>query len=101
MNTLAMALKFKKLSENAFKPVKGSPLAAGFDLMSAYDLIVPAQGKAVVKTDIAIKVPEGTYGRIAPRSGLAVKKFIIDLGAGTSAKSRLKSRKAIASPSWF
>ena len=48
---------------------------------SAYDLIVPAQEKAVVKTDIAIKVPEGTYGRIVPRSGLAVKKFI-DVRAG-------------------
>lgn len=32
-------------------------------------------------TDLAIAVPEGTYGRIAPRSGLAVKNFI-DTGAG-------------------
>ena len=35
----------------------------------------------VVKTGISIAVPEGCYGRIAPRSGLAVKKFI-DVGAG-------------------
>jgi len=76
-----LSLKFKKLTEHAFKPVKGSPLAAGFDLQSAYDYIVEPQEKALVKTDIAIKVPEGCYGRIAPRSGLAVKKFI-DVGAG-------------------
>ena len=32
-------------------------------------------------TDIAIQVPPGTYGRIAPRSGLSVKNCI-DIGAG-------------------
>jgi dUTP pyrophosphatase len=35
----------------------------------------------LVDTDIAISVPAGTYGRIAPRSGLASKHFI-DTGAG-------------------
>lgn len=40
-----------------------------------------ARGKALVKTDIQIALPDGCYGRIAPRSGLAHKKFI-DVGAG-------------------
>ena len=35
----------------------------------------------MVKTDLAIAVPSGTYARVAPRSGLAVKHFI-DTGAG-------------------
>lgn len=48
---------------------------------SAYDATVPARGKALVKTDIQIEVPFGTYGRVAPRSGLAWKNFI-DVGAG-------------------
>lgn len=48
---------------------------------SAYDIVVPARGKALVKTDIQIEVPFGTYGRVAPRSGLAHKNFI-DVGAG-------------------
>lgn len=48
---------------------------------SAYDYTVPAKGKELVKTDIQIEVPEGCYGRVAPRSGLAVKNFI-DVGAG-------------------
>lgn len=43
--------------------------------------MVPARGKALVKTDIQIEVPFGTYGRVAPRSGLAWKNFI-DVGAG-------------------
>ena len=35
----------------------------------------------MVKTDIAVQLPYGSYGRVAPRSGLAYKKFI-DIGAG-------------------
>ena len=31
---------------------------------SAYDVTIPAEGKALVKTDIAIAVPEGCYGRV-------------------------------------
>ena len=50
-------------------------------MISAYDCIIPARGKFVVKTDIQIELPEECYGRIAPRSGLAAKNFI-DVGAG-------------------
>ena len=49
--------------------------------MSSQDIEVPARGKGLVKTDIQIKVPSGTYGRIAPRSGLSWKNHI-DIGAG-------------------
>merc|ERR1711976_346570 len=70
-----------KLSEHAFMPTKGSKLAAGYDLKSAYDYIIPANGKVIAKTDLAIRVPDGTYGRVAPRSGLAAKNHI-DIGAG-------------------
>ena len=59
----------------------GSKLAAGYDLYSAYDYVIPAQGKVIAKTDISIRVPDGTYGRIAPRSGLSAKHHI-DVGAG-------------------
>lgn len=48
---------------------------------SAYDTVIPARDKECVKTDLAIHVPPGTYGRVAPRSGLAAKHFI-DTGAG-------------------
>jgi len=74
-------LRVKKLSPTASLPVRGSPLSAGLDLASAENKVVPSKGKAVVKTDLSIACPPGTYARIAPRSGLAVKKFI-DTGAG-------------------
>ncbi len=48
---------------------------------SAYAGVVPARGRVLLKTDIAIAVPSGTYGRVAPRSGLALKNGI-DTGAG-------------------
>ena len=80
-------LFIKKLIPEAMLPTKGSALAAGYDLYSVSDLTIPAHGKSIVKTGLvtnfkkAIKVPTGNYGRIAPRSGLAVKNFI-DVGAG-------------------
>jgi deoxycytidine triphosphate deaminase len=52
-----------------------------FNLYSAYDVVIPARGKGIAKTDLAIAIPSGTYARVAPRSGLAVKNFI-DVGAG-------------------
>ncbi|XP_053899075.1 deoxyuridine 5'-triphosphate nucleotidohydrolase, mitochondrial isoform X1 [Malaclemys terrapin pileata] len=76
-----LRLRFAKLSENASAPSRGSARAAGYDLYSAYDYVIPAMEKAIVKTDIQISLPSGCYGRVAPRSGLAAKHFI-DVGAG-------------------
>lgn len=77
----ARVLRFVKLTEKALTPKKGSAKAAGFDLRSAYDMMVPARGKELIKTDLQIKLPAGCYGRIAPRSGLALQHHI-DVGAG-------------------
>lgn len=76
-----MTLKIKLLSGNAFMPKKKSHFAAGYDLYSAYKMDLPKKGKVLIKTDISMEIPKGYYGRIAPRSGLAVKHFI-DVGAG-------------------
>lgn len=74
-------LFIKKLSDFASIPTKGSKLAAGYDLYSAYDYVIQAKGKEMVKTDLQIALPDGCYGRVAPRSGLAWKNSI-DVGAG-------------------
>jgi hypothetical protein len=57
-------MQVKKLTDLAIIPVRGSAFAAGFDLSSAYNLVVPKKGKAIVKTDLAIAIPENTYARI-------------------------------------
>jgi dUTP pyrophosphatase len=74
-------MQVQLLSDNASVPIRSSEGAAGFDLVSAHDITLQSCDKAIVKTDVAIKVPIGTYGRIAPRSSLAAKHFI-DVGAG-------------------
>lgn len=60
-NESSAILKFTKVSENAFAPIKGSDKAAGYDLKSAYDYTVPAHGKELIKTDISIELPHGKY----------------------------------------
>ncbi|GEQ71299.1 hypothetical protein JCM33374_g4981 [Metschnikowia sp. JCM 33374] len=74
-------LKVALLSEKATVPTKGSAFAAGYDLYASEEAIIPAQGQGMVATDVSIAVPIGTYGRVAPRSGLAVKHGI-STGAG-------------------
>ncbi|AIZ77257.1 dUTPase [Parapoxvirus red deer/HL953] len=74
-------LRVARLSQNAIIPTRGSEQAAGYDLYSAYDYTLPPMGRAVVLTDLQIHPPYGCYGRVAPRSGLAVNNFV-DVGAG-------------------
>ena len=74
-------LKVQKLSNNAALPKRSTSRAAGYDLSAAHDCTIPAGGKGLVKTGLSISFPAGLYARIAPRSGLALKKFIA-VGAG-------------------
>ncbi|KAL4979466.1 DUTPase Dut [Aspergillus desertorum] len=80
-STPTPALLVKKLTPTARAPTRGSAFAAGYDLYAAKEIVIPAKGKGLVDTGLAVAVPEGTYGRVAPRSGLASKHFI-DVGAG-------------------
>ena len=74
-------LYVKKIRNTVAIPRRGTEDAAGYDIASAEETVVPANGKTVVKTGISIAVPDGCYGRLAPRSGLAIRKYI-DVGAG-------------------
>ena len=74
-------LKVQRLNNNAALPRRSTEGAAGYDLCAAHDCTIPAGGKGLVKTGLSISFPVGLYARIAPRSGLALKKFI-DVGAG-------------------
>jgi dUTP pyrophosphatase len=76
-----MALLIKKLVAHAVAPMRATSGSAGYDISSAIDAVIPPNGRLAVSTGIAIGLPEGTYGRIAPRSGLAYK-FGIDVLAG-------------------
>lgn len=71
----------KRLSAGARLPTRGSAEAAGYDLHAAEDAVVGAGSRGLVGTGLAITAPAGTYARVAPRSGLAVKHGI-GVGAG-------------------
>ena len=77
-----MSLGVKKLCFDAIVPTRGSDRSVGYDLYSSEDAMVPCQaGRALVGTGITVVLPPGVYGRVAPRSGLAVK-HCLNVGAG-------------------
>ena len=66
----------KKLDERAVLPTYGSEAAAGADLYAVLDeelTILPAETK-LIKTGLAMEIPEGYAGLIYARSGLASKR---------------------------
>ena len=74
-------LKVQKLSNNTALPKRSTDGAARYDLYASQDCTIPARGKGLVKTGLSISFPTSLYAKIAPRSRLALKKFI-DVGAG-------------------
>ena len=74
-------LQFKKLHPNAILPSRSHPLDAGLDLHCVNDVNIPPMSRMIVDLGISVAIPEGHYGRMAPRSGLAAKNGI-DVFAG-------------------
>ena len=74
---MKVTLNYTKLSPTAKEPVQGSALAAGWDLCADLDqsrIAIPVGEVRKISTGIAIALPEGTFGAIYARSGLATKK---------------------------
>jgi len=69
-------IKFKKLSDNAIEPTRGSAAAAGWDLYAACEKPVTIKPHEVAKisTDLSFELPPNTFAGIFPRSGLATKQ---------------------------
>jgi len=74
-------LRIMKLSDKAIIATKGSRFAACHDIYTLTDRMVPAKGLTIVETGIAIGLTEGTYGRLAARTGMA-SKMGIAVGGG-------------------
>ena len=71
-----MEVSIQLLNDLAKVPTRGSEYAAGYDLYAAMDYIVNIAPHSTFKigTGVAIELPEGTFGAIFARSGLATKK---------------------------
>jgi deoxyuridine 5'-triphosphate nucleotidohydrolase len=77
----AQTISVMRIHPEAALPEKQKQGDAGWDLRAIEDSEIFPGGRKVVKTGIQMAIPEGYYGRVAPRSGLAVKKGV-DVLAG-------------------
>lgn len=68
-------VRFKKLTDTAIAPTKGSAFSAGYDLYvdTTEDIIVMPGEVVPFYTGIAAEIPDGYYGEICSRSGLSTK----------------------------
>ncbi|MGO1390348.1 dUTP diphosphatase [Brachybacterium alimentarium] len=70
--TAAAPLRIR-LAPGGTMPERAHADDAGLDLTSAEDVEIPAGGRALVDTGMAVALPAGTVGLVCPRSGLAAK----------------------------
>lgn len=71
-----MKIQIKKLKENAVIPTRGSAYAAGYDLYACLEAPIEIGAGETVKvgTGLSVAVPEGYFGAVFARSGLAAKE---------------------------
>jgi deoxyuridine 5'-triphosphate nucleotidohydrolase len=81
-------LSFKRLDQKAILPTRGSSLAAGLDIYAIEDLTIRPGERALARSGLAVAIPEGYYGRLAPRSGLATQKGLDTLAGVIDADYR-------------
>lgn len=74
-------LRIQRLHPLAVLPRRATDDAAGYDLTTIQSCDIRPGETAILSTGLAMAVPRGTYGRIAPRSGLAAK-YSLGVGAG-------------------
>ena len=69
-----------KNHDDAIIPKRGSQQAAGYDLYTIDEGRLMPKHTRLFDTGISFTVPSGTYGRIAPRSGLSKKGILVNAG---------------------
>ena len=81
--TTELNIEFAKLDPDAIIPTKGSPKAAGWDLYALEETTVRRNVSSMIKTGLAIAIPNGWEGQIRCRSSLGKKGMIMPNGIGT------------------
>jgi len=69
-----MRLEIKRLDPQLPLPAYAHAGDAGLDLFSAESRALQPFERALIKTGIAVAIPEGYAGFVQPRSGLALKR---------------------------
>ena len=69
------------LSSSSKAPERQTEYSAGYDIYADEANIISQGYRKLISTGFKISIPEGYYGRVAPRSSLACKQNV-DVGAG-------------------
>ena len=71
-----MEIKVKKLRPEARLPHRGSQFAAGYDLYACLDapVVIAPHETAMISTGLTMAIPEGYFGAVFARSGIAAKQ---------------------------
>ena len=76
-----LEIGFKRLSDDAVLPTKTDSIDSGFALFAAEDVIIAPGETKVIKTDIAIQLPNGYEAQVRPRSEITSNtKLRVQLG---------------------
>lgn len=73
-------LRIFRVMPLAIYPIYGTSRAIDLDIYSARDKVIPPFSNYMCATDLSVQVPEGCYGSIASRSGLAIQRIIAQAG---------------------
>jgi dUTP pyrophosphatase len=71
-----LRVPFRRLRPEAKVPARAYAGDAGYDLTSAEGVVLAPGERAVVRTGIAVSIPDGYAGLVLPRSGLSVRHGI-------------------------
>lgn len=78
---MGMDVLVRRLEPDLPLPAYAHPGDAGADLVAAQDVELAPGERALVRTGIAIALPEGYVGLVHPRSGLAARMGVTVLNA--------------------
>lgn len=74
-------IKFVRLHPDAIVPQYAHPGDAGADLCSVENVVIEPGQRTLVRTGLAIQIPDGFVGLVHPRSGLAIKQGLSVINA--------------------
>lgn len=69
----SLVVPIRRLDAGLPLPARAHPDDAGIDLHSRIDVVLPAGGRMLVPTGVAVAIPRGHVGMVVPRSGLALR----------------------------
>lgn len=74
------SVQFKRLTHSATIPLRGTDVAAGYDLYCVENFIIPGHETKVVPLGFSTAMPGDIHARIESRSSLAIKGCVVLTG---------------------